>query len=96
MYQQGKSEIRNSKIRKSEILNQKCSLRGHILAFALFLSIIDIADSYTYLLLVYLGDDRLKHYEIFSSDMFPVFTQVMANMQCPFNNNIAIIDGGIL
>ena len=38
---------------------------------------------------------RLKPYEIFSSDMFPVFTQAIAKMQCPFNNHIAFIDGGI-
>ena len=36
---------------------------------------------------------RLKPYVIFSSDMFPVFTHAIENMQCPFNNNIAFNDG---
>ena len=36
---------------------------------------------------------NLKPYEIFSSDMFPVFTQAIAIMQCPFKNNIAFKDG---
>ena len=47
-YQQGKSP------------NWKCPLRGHILTFKLFLSMIDITDSYTYLLLVYLGDGAFE------------------------------------
>ena len=38
----------------------------------------------------------LKPYAIFSSDMFPGITQAIAKMQCPFNNNIAFINGGIL
>ena len=44
-YQQGKSQ------------NRICPLRGHIFAFTLYLSMIDITDSYTYLLLIYLEDD---------------------------------------
>ena len=39
---------------------------------------------------------RLKPCVIFPYDIFPVFTQAIANMHCPFNNNIAFIDGGIL
>ena len=83
-YQQGKSQ------------NSKCRLRGQIFAFALFLSMIGITDSYTYLLLVYLGDDAFETLWNFFLWHVSSFTQAIANMQCPFNNNIAFIDGGNL
>ena len=39
---------------------------------------------------------HLRIYIIFPSDIFPAFTQAIANMPYPFNNNIACMDGGIL
>ena len=50
---------------QKKLQNRKCRLRRKIFAFALFLSMIDITDSYTYLLLVYLGDDAFETLWIF-------------------------------
>ena len=84
-----------SHIPTGELQNGKCQLRGHILAFALCtISVPDWDRRHDIHICHWFiwGDDL---FEILSFFMFPTFTRAIANMQCPFNKNIAFIDKGI-
>ena len=38
---------------------------------------------------------KLSHFSVWT-DMFPVFAQAFSNMDCPFDNNIALTDGNFM
>ena len=63
-------------------------MKGHVPAFILYTIFVGLTSQilYPYQPLVYLGDDD---YLNFPSDIFPAFTQAIANMQCPFHNKTA-------
>ena len=52
--------------------------------------LIDITGPIYISALIYLGDDAFEILFYFSPEIFPAFTQVITNMQCPFNNNMNI------